>query len=124
MRHLRIAKNEILSNRQPVRRILVRGVYNLRDFRPGSGLLTATGAELVTAAAAATAGAAGAGAARGSLGGAAGYRGAEYGKLDGRLLGGALRAGDLLLSVDDDFLEFGFAVFADVFVDWHWVGPY
>jgi len=28
-----------------------------------------------------------------------------------------------LLFVDDDFLELGFAVFADVFVDWHWYGP-
>lgn len=44
---------------------------------------------------------------------------AEYRKLDGGFLAGALRAGDFLLLVDHDFLEFVLAVVADVFVDRH-----
>jgi hypothetical protein len=51
--------------------------------------------------------------------GAAGRCGAEDGKLDAGFFAGALGAGDFLLSVDDDFLELGFAVVADVFVDGH-----
>ena len=77
----------------------------------------------MTAAAATAAGAAAARRAGRRLGGAAGYRGAEDGKLDGGFFGGALGAGDFLLAVDDDFFELGFAVVADVFVDWHSVRP-
>jgi len=55
----------------------------------------------------------------GSFGGAAGYRRAEDGKLDGGFVAGAFGTGDFLLAVDDDFLELGFAVVADVFVDGH-----
>jgi len=76
--------------------------------------------------AAATAAAAAASTARGATrgrGGAAGARRGEDGKLDRGFFAGALGAGDFLLFVDDDFLELGFAVFADVFVDWHWYGP-
>jgi hypothetical protein len=77
--------------------------------------------------AAATAAAAAASTARGAArgrGGAAGARRGEDGELDRGFFAGALGAGDFLLFVDDDFLELGFAVFADVFVDWHWYGPW
>src|ERR1700675_927658 len=76
--------------------------------------------------AAATAAAAAASTARGAArgrGGAAGARRGEDGELDRGFFAGALGAGDFLLFVDDDFLELGFAVFADVFIDWHWYGP-
>jgi len=78
----------------------------------------------VATAAAATAGAAAA--TRGSgggLGGATGNGGTEDGELNGGLSAGALWAGDFLLPVDYDFLEFGFAVVADVFVDGHFLAP-
>ena len=47
----------------------------------------------------------------------------EDGELDGGLFAGALRTGDFLLFVDDDFFELGLAVVADVFVDGHRVAP-
>ena len=76
--------------------------------------------------AAATAAAAAPSTARGATrggGGAAGARRGEDGELDRGFFAGALGAGDFLLFVDNDFLELGFAVFANVFVDWHWYGP-
>jgi hypothetical protein len=74
----------------------------------------------VAAATATTAAASAAGEATGRRGraGAVACRG-KYGKLDRSFFAGALGAGDLLLFVDDDFLEVFFAVFADVFVDGH-----
>ena len=59
----------------------------------------------------------GAGALAGAATGAGG--GAEYGKLNGVLFAGTLWAGDFLLFVDDNFLELGAAIFANVFVDRH-----
>ena len=67
-------------------------------------------------AAAATSPARGAG---GRFEGTARYRRAEDGKLDGGFVARAFGTGDFLLAVDDDFLELGFAVVADVFVDGH-----
>jgi|HubBroStandDraft_2_1064218.scaffolds.fasta_scaffold41504_3 hypothetical protein len=72
--------------------------------------------------AAATAAAAAASTARGTAGrsgGAAVARSGENGELDSGFLAGALRAGDFLLLVDDDFFELILAVFANVFVNWH-----
>jgi hypothetical protein len=43
------------------------------------------------------------------------------GKLDRGFLAGALGAGNFLQLVDDNLLKVFFAVFADVFVDGHWV---
>ena len=45
------------------------------------------------------------------------------GKLDRGFLAGTLGAGDLLLLVDHDLLKMLFAVFADVFVNGHWLIP-
>lgn len=74
-------------------------------------------------AAAATAGAATTRGSGGGLGGAAGDGGTEDGELNGGLSAGAPWAGDFLLPIDYDFLEFGFAVVADVFVDGHFLAP-
>src|SRR5215475_2116237 len=76
------------------------------------------GDPLAAAAAAAAAGAAARGP-RGSLGGPAGERRAEDRKLDGGLFARAVRAGDLLVAVDDDLFKRGLAVVADVLVDGH-----
>jgi hypothetical protein len=73
----------------------------------------------VATAAAATAGAASAGGSGGRLRGAAGDGGTEDRELHGGLSAGAVWAGDFLLAVDDDLLESGFALVADVFVDGH-----
>jgi hypothetical protein len=79
--------------------------------------------KLVTAATAAAAAASAAGGtARGRSRAAVACCG-EDGELDGRLFAGALGAGDFLLLVDDDFLESGLAVFADVFIDGHRMTP-
>src|ERR1700723_1282257 len=43
----------------------------------------------------------------------------KHRKLNLVLLPGALRAGDLLLPIDHNFLKFVLAVFADIFVDRH-----
>ena len=55
----------------------------------------------------------------GRFGRTASYGGAENRKLNRVLLARALGAGDFLLLVDDDFLEFRGAIVANVFVDWH-----
>ena len=77
---------------------------------------------LVAAAAATAAGAASAACGVGGLGGSAiatavGCR--EDGKLDAGFLAGALGAGDFLLLIDDNFLEAGVALVAEVLVDGH-----
>ena len=45
--------------------------------------------------------------------------GAENGELYGVSLARALRAGNLLLLVQHDFLEVRLAILANVFIDWH-----
>jgi hypothetical protein len=69
--------------------------------------------------AAATAASTASGEASGGTGRAVGTSGSKYGQLDGGLFAGALRAGDFLLLVDDDFLEARATLVADIFVDWH-----
>jgi hypothetical protein len=90
-------------------------VYDSKRCKSGVKLPHSKLVAAATAAAAASA----ATRARGGFCGTAGHCGAEDGKLDAGLLAGALGAGDLLLAVDDDFFELGFAVVADVFVDGH-----
>lgn len=80
-------------------------------------------AKSVATAAAATAGAASTGGSGGRLRRAAGNGGTKDGELNSGLSAGALGAGDFLLAVDDDFLEFGFAFVADVLVDGHFLAP-
>ena len=77
---------------------------------------------LVAAAAATTAGSAATEGRSGGLGGCSvgpAVCSGEDRKLDAGLLAGALGAGYLLLLIDDNFLEAGFALFANVFVDGH-----
>ena len=76
---------------------------------------------LVAAATAAAAASAAAGWRAEGFGAAASSGGTEDAELDGGLFAGALGASDLLLLVDYNFLEFGLAVVADVFVDGHFV---
>ena len=77
------------------------------------------GAVLMAAATAAAAAASATGGAAGRIRGAAGAGRGEDRELDCGFFAGALGAGDFLLLVDDYFFELGFAVFANVFVDWH-----
>ena len=72
-------------------------------------------AATATAAASAAAGRA----ARRFGGGTVGAGSSEDRKLDLGFLAGALRAGDCLLLIDDDFFKLGLTVFADVFVNRH-----
>ena len=59
--------------------------------------------------------------ARGFGGRAASVRRAEHGKLDGVALARTIWAGNLLRFVEDDLLEAGLAIFANVFVNGHLV---
>src|SRR5712672_175467 len=80
------------------------------------------GVPLVAAAAATTAGAAATEGRSRGFGGcsvAAAIGGGENRKLNVGLLAGALRTGYFLLLIDDNLLETGFALFANVFVNGH-----
>jgi hypothetical protein len=101
----------------------VAGEHNCLDgpLRGGEQDRLAPGDDdgVLMAAATAAAAASATGGAAGRIRGAAGARRGEDRELDGGFFAGALGAGDFLLLVDDDFFELGFAVFANVFVDWH-----
>jgi hypothetical protein len=78
------------------------------------------GVVLVAAATAAAAATSAPGEASGRSRGTAVAGRGKHGKLDGGFLTGTLRAGNLLLLVDHNFLKVLFAVVADVFVNGHW----
>jgi hypothetical protein len=75
----------------------------------------------VAAATAAAAPASTAGGAARRRGRAAVAGGSKHGELDGGFLAGALRTGDFLLFVDDDFFELRLAVVANIFVNGHFL---
>src|SRR5712664_1237055 len=84
------------------------------------------GCPTLMAAAAATAAASAATGGGGGFGGnsiAGAVCGGEDGKLDARLLAGALGTSDFLLLVDDNLLKARFAFIAQVFVDGHRGSP-